>query len=230
MDWQNVVTNLLNQAQDRAVTTEERQAFTEKAAYLMSKYGITELLNRDTSVPFNVAHIFFELKNPNKIIRSILINGMAQAFDCRAVRTRASGDRIQVFGTPQDLEHVNTLVVSLSIQAILSLMGTEKPDHVHGKTHNHSYLLGFTNEVISRVKAATRKAHSEASSVSTDLVFANRTTAVEQAVAECFPQISTGRTIRAAASASYHDGVRAGKLADINQSRMGGSSQQRALR
>lgn len=219
MDWQGIVTNLLNKAEDNAVTAAERQAYSEKAAYLMAKYGITELLNQPTNAPLNVDHVVLILKSPYPKLRAVLASEIARALSCRAVRT---GQKVLVYGLAHDLRNFSRLFVSLWIQAMLSLAASEKPPHVHGKTHNHSYLLGFISEVTSRVHRATQRATTETTQtvVSNALVLQNRETAVDKAVSEAFPRLVKGSPTRATSRDSYADGTRAGRMADINQPRL----------
>lgn len=222
MDWQNTVTNLLRKAEDPATTDEERESLSAKAAYLMAKYGITTLLERSADQPLNVINIELVLGNPYPKVRANLINRVALAFGCKAVR---SGAKIRVFGLKHDVDNFTQMYVSLWIQALFALATSPKPAGVHGKTHNHSYLLGFIDEVCARVASATRKAAQDANTttVSTALVFANRSTAVDNAVSVVYPHLRKGTPSRATGSSSYFAGTRAGSRADINQPRVGGS-------
>jgi hypothetical protein len=230
MDWQKTITNLLNKAEDPATTPAESEALTERAAYLMAKFGITELLKRDTTAaPLQATSITLTVKNPYAVQRRTLIHRLSRALGCRSVR---SGDKVFVFGLQRDLDNFSLLFVSLWVQANLSMLASTRPEGVHGKTHNHSYLVGFVDEVSVRVQAATRKAHTEESNtVSTALVLANRTDAVSAAVAAVFPHLTSARnTTKVTSDASYSSGKTDGRRADINQPRMGSvATSRRAL-
>lgn len=227
MNWQQTVTNLLAKAQDPAATDAERHALSEKAAYLMAKFGITTLLDRPADMPLNVINIELALGAPYAKLRATLIHRTAVAFGCKTVR---SGVKVRVFGLQEDIDNFTQMYVSLWIQALFALAGSEKPEWVHGKTHNHSYLLGFIDEVTTRVAASTRKAARDADSptVSTALVFAKRETSIDAAVSLIYPSLRKGTASRATSSESYYSGTRAGARADLNQPRMGGSHTSRA--
>jgi len=222
MNWQQTVTNLLKKAEDPATTREERESLSEKAAYLMAKYGITTLLDQPADTPLNVVNVELGLGAPYAKLRATLIHRTALAFGCKAVR---SGSKIRVFGLQADIDNFTQMYVSLWIQALFALAISEKPEWVHGKTHNHSYLLGFIDEVTTRVAASTRKAAQDADSptVSTALVFAKRATSIDAAVSLIYPSLRKGTASRATSSESYASGAREGRRADINQPRMGGS-------
>lgn len=222
MNWQSTVTNLLKKAEDPATTREERESLSAKAAYLMAKYGITTLLDRPADQPLNVINIELSLGAPYAKLRASLIHRIALAFGAKTVR---SGGKIRVFGLQADIDNFTQMYVSLWIQAQFALMSSEKPEWVHGKTHNHSYLLGFIDEVSFRVAASTRKAAQDADSptVSTALVFAKRAESVDAAISLIYPSLRKGTAARATSSYSYAAGSSAGRRADINQSRVGGS-------
>lgn len=224
MDWRVTVTNLFKKAEDPATTREEREALTEKAAYLMSKYGITELLEQTTSAaPPEVTTITLNLTNPYKAHRALLIQQIARAMGARGIRT---GDKIVVFGLPDDIKRFSMLFASLWIQANLSLASSEKPDYVHGKTHSYNYLLGFVNEVNARVWRAAQRAQTEAKqeAPSKALVLANRSTSVNDAVSAMFPKLVKSRVLHSTSYGSYVSGVDAGRSADIGQQRVGRST------
>lgn len=226
MDWQNIVTNLLAKAQDSATTKEEREAFTEKATYLMAKYGVQALLDRPTNIPLDVEVIVLKVPNPYAKQRALLIHRTATALGLKAVRTTKTQE-VHVFGLPEGIKSFTNLYASLWIQALLALASAQqdKPYWEHGKTFNHSYLLGFIDEVSARVRAAADRANRDHtnSAPSTALVLANRSDAIEAKVAEIFPSLRKGTRSRANSSSGYASGVDAGRRADINQPRMGGS-------
>lgn len=224
MDWEVTVTNLFKKAEDPATTKEEREALSEKAGYLMAKYGIKRLLDRPADLPLNVINIEIALGAPYPRVRASLVFGVAEAFNCRAIlfnRTKT----MRIYGLQEDIDNFVKMYVSLWIQALFALQLAEKPSDVHGKTHNHSYLLGYIHEVTGRVASATRKASKEATTetVSTALVFANRTNAVDAAVASAYPNLGKAAPTVPRGVTSYYAGVNAGTRADINQPRMGGS-------
>lgn len=226
MDWNKIVANLLAKAQDSAATAEERESYTERATYLMTKYSVEALIERPTNIPLNVEVIVLKVPNPYAKLRSILIHSTARAVGLRTVRDPRS-KTVHVFGLPADLESFTNLYASLWIQALLGLATAQasKPVGEHGKTFNHSYLLGFINEVTARVRAAADRANQDSTSVapSTALVLKNRSSAIDQKVEEIFPSLRSGTRTHANSSSGYFSGVAAGARADINQPRMGGS-------
>jgi hypothetical protein len=224
MDWQTTVTNLLNKAQDPAATAEERTSLTEKAAYLMAKYGITELLERDVNAPLDVESITITLTNPYNKLWSILAHNIGVSLGVRTIRLGTRANTMRVYGLRNDLDRFSTLYSSLVLQALLSLAASHKPYGLHGKTHSHSYLLGFIDKVVQRVSAATLQANQDqAQTVSTDVVLANRQDAIDRVYAREHPNTKTGSSAQANDPRSFYAGATAGARADIHQQRMGGS-------
>lgn len=226
MDWQITVTNLLTKAQDGAATEEERKTYTERATYLMAKYGVEALLDRPKDIPLNVEVVVLNVPNPHAKLRATLVDRTASALGLKTVRN-IRAKTLHVFGLPEDIKSFSNLYASLWIQALLSLATAQaqKPYGEHGKTFNHSYLLGFIDEVSARVSAAASRANRDTanSTPGTALVLANRTSAVELKVAEIFPILRKGSSARANSYSAYNSGISAGSRADINQPRMGGS-------
>lgn len=228
MDWNKIVSDLLTKAQDSAVNAEERDALTVKATYLMAKYGVKALLDRPTNIPLDVEVIVLKVPNPYAKLRASLIHRTARALGLRTVRNPRTKE-MHVFGLPQDIHNFTHLYASLWVQALLSLASAEKPVWEHGKTFNHSYLLGFIDEVSARVQAAADRANQDSSSntPSTALVLKNRASAVDQKVGEIFPHLRRGTSSKANSSSGYLTGVDAGSRADINQPRLGRSYEPR---
>ncbi len=158
------VRKLLAMAEGDGVTTAEAEAFTEKAAGLMARYGIDRALlaaaRPDTDRPDNR---LIDVPNPWADVRAHLLAGLVAAMRCQCVLLPArSGKRVHVFGYQSDLERAEMLYTSLLVQMAHGLARAPVPATARSvRAWRRSWLLGYTSAVIGRVRAAEERAVSD---------------------------------------------------------------------
>jgi len=211
---------------------EERDSLTERAEQLMQRYAIDEaMLTAETGAdPTTITTRNIQLIAPYAKERGFLLGTVAKHHDVRLVLDYSAGwARGHAFailvGFPADLELVDMLYTSLTIQAVSALVRIEVPPLPSGRkqdkaTYRSSWLLGFRTAVGHRLAAARSTATEEtpAGPVSTALVLADRAALVDRRMAELYPDThavkarsrGTGRT------AGYQSGL----TADLGQPRI----------
>jgi hypothetical protein len=221
------VRKLLAMAEGDGVTPAEAEAFTDKAAALMARYGIDRALlaaaRPDTDRPGNR---LIDVPNPWADVRAHLLAGLITAMRCQCVLLPArSGKRVHVFGYQSDLERAEMLYTSLLIQMAHGLAAAVVPATARStRAWRRSWLLGYTSAVITRVRAAEERAASDADSArdgggpSTALVLADRSLVVRRHCEEAYP---VTRKLRITYSGSgYRSGYAEGERADIGGKRL----------
>jgi len=221
------VRKLLAMAEGDGVTPAEAEAFTDKAAALMARYGIDRALlaaaRPDTDHPGNR---LIDVPNPWADVRAHLLAGLITAMRCQCVLLPArSGKRVHVFGYQSDLERAEMLYTSLLVQMAHGLAVAVVPPAARStRAWRRSWLLGYTSAVITRVRAAEERAASDADSArdgggpSTALVLADRSLVVRRHCEEAYP---VTRKLRITYSGSgYRSGYAEGERADIGAKRL----------
>ena len=221
------VRKLLAKAEGDGVTVAEAEAFTEKAAALMARYGIDRALlaaaRPDTDRPANRV---IDVPNPWADVRAHLLAGLVSAMRCQCVLLPvASGKRIHVFGYDSDLERAEMLYTSLLIQMAHGLARTSVPATARSvRAWRRSWLLGYTSAVVARVQTAEQRAASDAGAAedgdgpSTAVVLADRSLVVRQQYAKAYPNT---RKLRVTYTGTgYGSGYAEGQRADIGGKRL----------
>ena len=226
------VRKLLAKAEDEACTPPEAEALTAKAAELMAKYGIDRARlaasQPDTDRP---ASRMFDLDNPWARVKAHLLCGLARAFRGQAImlptRPGSGSVRIHVFAYQSDLERLDLLYTSVLLQMAHGLALQFVPGSGgRAKAWRRSWMLGFSSAVIARVRQAEQAAAAESErepretgSVSTAVVLADRSLAIQQEAKRAYP---TTRTARVTYSGSgYRDGHAAGQRANLGGTGVG---------
>ena len=223
------VRKLLAMAEGDGVTQAEAEAFTEKAAGLMARYGIDRALlaaaRPDTDRPANRK---IDVPNPWADVRAHLLAGLVTAMRCQCVLLPvASGKRMHVFGYESDLERAEMLYTSLLIQMAHGLAAAPVPATARSvRAWRRSWLLGYTSAVVARVQTAEQRAASETRQTpdgdgpSTAVVLADRSLEVRRQYAEAYP---VTRKLRMTYTGSgYGSGFAEGQRADIGAKRLHG--------
>lgn len=222
---------LLAKAEDDACTPAEAEAFTAKATELMAKYGIEQALLADRHPEADKpTDRIITVGNPWGAEKAKLVYWLAEAMRCKALMLHKldSAARVHVFGYGSDLERVEVLYTSLLLQMASGLAKTPVPAYDSPRAFRRSWLLGFVNEVTSRVAAAERRAAqaederpAQAAGRSTALVLADRKQVVDARFREEYPRTSKGRSSTYTGS-GYGAGRAAGARANIGQTGIGG--------
>lgn len=223
-DYMAVVRNLLAKAESTNYPA-EAEALLAKAQQLMSEHAIDEAMVANASRERSeVSHRTIVCQAPYASAKVSLLNAVAVANDCRCIRLTADTyQTVMVFGYERDLEHVEALFVSLSLQATRALVAQA----TSSKKFRRSFLIGFADQVGRRLAEARRvaqqeyeQAHAEAGG-SVGLVLANRRDAVDRAFQASFPRARAMRTTASSASGVLA-GRQAGNRADLGNARIGG--------
>lgn len=224
--WKEVVTKLLNKAANEATSTQEAEALTEKAAYLIGKFGIQQdILDLEQKVKPNVQVLTLIMKEPYINHKLRLLAGISMVFSCQTVEhTKDMQRAVSIFGYKDDLEKVKMFYVSLLVQALYSLTSIETPPWENGKSYRNSWWLGYVTTVYKRLREAVDKGHQDTMNVpGVALVLADKKTHVKTKLAEVFPKIKTSKYTPSARSTNgYTRGSEAGRQADLGQEKIGG--------
>lgn len=225
--WLETVEKLMRKAEDPATTQEERDSLTDKITYLMTKYGIEQdMLKAEANEPINAERRNFKIANPYADKKVLLLSTVAQAFGCVCINALKTQGNAAVFGTMADIEHVYMLYASLIIQMNGAMASAEKPQHVHGKAFNNSFVSGYiitvrerVMEAANRAKQDIRREHSSGNGM--ELVLLNKAQVVKNLVHNDFPFLRSSNTrFSASSGAGYAAGQSAGRMADIGGSRI----------
>lgn len=223
---------LLIQAEDPAVTPEEAEAFTAKAAKLMAKYGVDRamLAAADPTIDVPGDRIVVILGR-YALDKQHLLSAVAEAIGCRTVlRTRwVDGNRqrqVHLFGYASDLERVELLYTSLLVQATNGMARTPVPHWEQAAAFRRSWLAGFTSAIVARLREAEQRARDSAQNEqhmsagpSVALVLADRATVVEARMAAAYPKL--GRLgARTLSGSGYWHGHHSGQRADVGGTRI----------
>lgn len=237
------VRKLLAKAEDPSCPLTEAEALTAKAAELIAKYGIDQaLLAAESDGQPAVGDRVIKIDPPYALDKASLLSGVGSALRCRAVRLtdypppdyrkRLS---VHLFGFDSDLERAELLYTSLLVQAANGLTKTPVPRWDNPAAFRRSWLAGFTNAVVTRLRRAERQAEEHAERARKDgsprgpsvaLVLADRSALLDRQVAETYPHLRTSSPRRLSGS-GFRDGYAAGRRADIGATRMAPASRQR---
>jgi hypothetical protein len=232
------VRKLLAKAEDPATTPAEAETYNAKASQLIAAYGIDRALLALADPALDVVgDRVVVLDRPYATDKAGLLASVALALGCTAVRRTRHPDGVKelslhLFGHRSDLERAEILFTSLLVQAMHALARTPVPSGDHPAAFRRSWLAGFSAAVGRRLEATERAAAAAAGARFTDhgtssaLVLADRSAAVEAAMASAYPHLRAGTTRRLSGS-GHADGWGAGQRADLGGSRLG--EQRRAI-
>jgi hypothetical protein len=215
----------------------EAEAFRAKSTALMARYAVDEALvwasqrDGERDVP---GAIFIELRRPYVAHQAVLVNEVAQAFGCRAVRYVEPGarvERVSVVGFASDLRLVEALVTSLLVQMATAL-AAEQPRFDRpsaSASWRRSFIAGFVDAVATRLAEDRRAAtveiieHHDAppTRVSAELVLRRRAERVEDEFRRRHPWVRTSRVGAGASPGGRRSGRAAGERADLQRRSVG---------
>ena len=217
---------LLAKAEDPAATTAEAEAFTAKATELMAKYGIEQALIADSAPGDHVpTNRIIDTTAPWAGEKAKLLYWLSEAMGCQSILLGTSG--VCIFGFESDLARVELLYTSLLLQMIGGLAKAPVPYRESPKAYRRSWLIGFRQEVVARVKAAEARAAAQAQAQSTapggrstEMVLADRQALVKQAFTAEYPKVR--RATSRYSGSGYKSGRDAGSRANIGQAGVAG--------
>lgn len=217
---------LLDQAEGEAEQGHAKAAenFRNKAMELMAAHGIEEtMLSARTQKDEQPTSIVMALTRPYPVNKSDLLQGIAKALGCRAVRHGQAWST--VVGFQSDLDRIEMLYTSLLTQAFGELARERIPPWENTISFRTAWLAAFTRTVRERLEDAEARARDDyerQSGTSTALVVRDRSGAVEQAFTNQFPRIKTSKR-KFGSFSGWDAGEAAGRRADIGAKQVGGN-------
>ena len=221
---------LLTLAEHPGTPEHERLAAAEKAAELMEKYAIDELMARG-----------IEERHTDKVTRrNYVYNGvyskamrqaccsLAAALDMRSLYMDGHNDEVTilVYGFESDFGKFETLLASLTLQ-MNTAFKLWKKEHADGwatmDSHDRyyskrSFLMGYGSGFSSRVRAGRNHAVQESGS-GAELVLVDRKSRVDEHVEDAHPNLKKSRDLLV--NGAYSHGRAAGQRANTGETTIG---------
>ncbi|WP_200263630.1 DUF2786 domain-containing protein [Streptomyces sp. HSG2] len=175
---------------------DEAEALTAKAQELIARHGLETPGLAGSEVPAGEAPTARRVgvDPPYEGIKALLLDAVAGANGCRAVWQEDLGFST-VVGFEHDLEVVELLYASLSVQADAAMVRAEAVERAGGrkrtKTFRRSFLAAYAGRVGGRLREVARAAHPEDGG--TLPVRAAREVAVDDRVERMFPRATATR-------------------------------------
>lgn len=228
-----LIKKLLNKAEAKGTTAEERDTYNAKATKLMIQWGIEEAMLRDAnrSHQEQIIQRIFYTDAPASYAHEMCQIGarVAEALGCQAIfhKIRGSNTALLVIGFEADVERTGQLFASLTLQCTLELSifmvnlrrsrdwsdmsGTDRFNARRG------FINGFSNGSSEKLKMILHGVIAE--TPGTELVLHDRSKQISAYVDE---NIATRRSIRRYDIDASGHGHAAGQRADVGQGTMGG--------
>lgn len=220
---------LLAKAEDPAVTPEEAETYTAKAAELIAAYGIDRAmlaaLDPDSDVPGDRR---LDIDAPYARDKADLLWAVARSCRCKGVLKTSHTRQLtmHLFGYGSDLERLELLFTSLLVQLANGLAATPVPPWEHAAAFRRTWILGFTVAIARRLALAEERAAATAQQQaapsqgrSVALVLADRSDVVERQLKDAYPVTRPVRD-RFLTGGGYHGGYAAGQRADLGGTRL----------
>jgi hypothetical protein len=206
---------------------EEADAFLAKAQELMSRYSleraaIDALADGGSTIPVRTDGRRIWLDNPYVSAKSMLVSAVARANRCRSVIASGLG-MVTVVGEETDTEIVEVLSTSLLVQAGRAMLAAgsrmDRGGRSRTKSFRQAFLVSYAQRIGERLAEASRRAEGEVVESLGDgrllPVLAARELAVQDRVAELFPQL-TPQHVSASNSTGWRAGRTAADLANLD--------------
>lgn len=207
----------------------EREAAMQKAMELMALYGITQAhLVSEGKATDEIGRTDIAITDPYSYPKVLLVHNLAEALRCKAIITKQSGKRYQrvaVIGAESDRERVEFLYTSLLVQALRGLARVNGYSAADTKVRRSNYLRGFgfrAGERLKEIERATIQEDAATSGTGAELVLLDRSTLVERAYRDMFPDAHKTKSSYRRNNAAWSQGTNDANRADLGQSRVGG--------
>lgn len=159
---------LMNVTADRGASEQEVNNATAHISRLMAEHDLsykdveTELRQEAYGA---MGKNFFTGKQKHSVSNAISMIG--DYFNCKSWYR---GNQLVFFGEKNDVESAHMLAVMVRISMDIETtryMAVRQPSHIHGKTARHSFMIGMTNRINTRLAQmiAERKAANKAAVV-----------------------------------------------------------------
>lgn len=219
--WLRRVQAMLAKAESTAFPA-EAEALLAKAQELMARHAIDEAMLRSAEGRSSggIATEVVVTEAPYAGAKAALLSRVADANHCRMViqggRQGSQGSQrtCVLVGHEADIGNVRSLFAALSLHATRAMLAAPVPANDAPRRFRHAFLLAFAHRIGERLQEATRLAEAEAAGaddgagLSVELVLRDRAAAVDQALAEQFPNLHTVRSQVSSAA-----GVESGRAA-----------------
>jgi Protein of unknown function (DUF2786) len=219
---------------------EEAATFRAKASELMARYAIDEALlwsDRRGGARDQPEAMTIVLRRPYVPQQAVLVNEVAAAFGCRAIRFVEPGrstERVEVVGYPSDLRLVDALITSLWVQMAHEMVIAQPAYSRAAATASwrRSFMMGFVTSVGARLeadRAATANqpptSHGSASTIgdrppSVAMVLRERAEHVDEEMRRRHPHVRQARVGSGSSNHGRQSGHAAGERADLAQPRL----------
>lgn len=225
---------------------EAAQTYVEKAHTLQQKYSIDQAMLAAATGTKTEKIISKKIKMSGKWGKQKvgLAHVIAHATSCTGYYTTSHYEEVDgefgslldtkayyymVFGFEGDVEHVEFLINSLSMQMDAAVDAAQhlKPSWEHGRSFNASFMQGYTNSIGSRLREANRAATKQADeqySTSTALVLVSKKKQVEEEMRANVGRLRKGSSSYATSGSGYASGRDAGSRATIARGDVGSGS------
>ncbi len=221
---------------ERASTSEEAEAFFEKAQQLMSRWSIDDSMLRAAGqgIEDQLEQRKFVLQTTYFKADVELLVGIGYVNDCKGVMGRPRGRGIpgymKLVGYRSDLDNVERLFNLLLIQAVRGSVSAVQSDYDTSTPYifRKSFRIAFANRIEQRLKEQKKRAVHDAArtyqSSGMELVLADKKTQVAVFYEDQFANAKKSKASRIGWSGTGADqGRAAGDRADIGNSRVRGS-------
>lgn len=210
---------------------EEAEALVAKAQELMARHAIDQAMVEADATATPVTSTSLVVEAPYASAKASLLGTVARANRCRVVEANGPrGSRLcTLVGHEADLESVQALFSSLSIQAVRFMLQAQVPPHDGVRRFRHAFLLAYAVRIGERLRQAERLAEAEAeaarasgggSGPAVSVVLAERSAEVDAELRRLFPSLRT-RSVSVSSHAGYTSGRRAADRASLGGSGVG---------
>lgn len=211
----------------------EAEAYTAKAAELITRWGLDEAIAQAAQrVTLVAGDRVLHMEGFYQREKASLLHGVARGMGLRAVTITGTGPQnggvaVHLFGMDGDLNRCELLFTSLLVQAGQQVAAARPANYWENvAAYRRTWFAGFRDAIQARLTTATRQATRQAGP-GTDLVLANRSGLVEQRVAEAYPRLRTAR--RSLTGSGREHGYRAGQRANLGGTTVTGQAGRRPI-
>ncbi|MEV0149753.1 MULTISPECIES: DUF2786 domain-containing protein [unclassified Nonomuraea] len=226
----DLIRKLLAVAEHPGTGPEEAETYRERAYKLMAKYGIERAhLAAAGEIVDDLGSIPLIVDKTHQAERVLLLTAITSAKQCRVLQWKLNGKTyLMVSGYQSDLEAVQMLYASLSLQMLKEVAHVTSTGRKGLSTARKSFMAGFASRVGEKLREANKAATAEAAHIegrSTDLVLRDRKTAVDDFFNRMTPNTGAIKARKVGDAAAYYAGREAGDRADLGGARLGSGSQ-----
>jgi len=233
MDWADKVQKLLAKAAAEGTTTAEAEECERLACEIMVKHSIDRaMLEHAGGISDVMGNTMIYILGPYPGDQSTLVQVIARNLNCSGIElgrdfsqdtAHPHDKRTQIFGYSRDREMVQLMYLTLWMEVTSRLAHSVKPEWMHARKWNNSFIKGFIWSINKRLEEQKRSNTAEAKVINpkAEIVLLTRAQQSRTALNREHPDI-THRTRSASSAAGFSSGAQAGREASLtNQGSMG---------